>query len=199
LLAQLFASLSLGSKPRPTSLLKARNARLGNVPGYYRSSLAGLRCCRRGLVVFLDAVRRGHPAATPGCLLFYCAGAARDGSPQGFRAAGLHQGTGHTIVRIFRVTTNDFSQAGRPFDRLRAGSAVHTVGREKLPSPIYAIGGDENRPVLPPRLKPNIYDTYRRHKCLLHPVMAGNSGLLVPRYLRGVVACWDFKPGRVWL
>jgi hypothetical protein len=94
-----------GLKPRPTSLLKVRKRALGNVPGYYRSSLAGLRCCRRGLVVFLDAVRRGHPAATPGCLFFCCAGATRYGRLKDFRAAGLHDVTAGAKAGCFMTPT----------------------------------------------------------------------------------------------
>jgi hypothetical protein len=48
----------------PGTYSSPRDARLGNVPGYYRSSLTGLGYCGRKLVVFLDKVRNGEP--TPG-------------------------------------------------------------------------------------------------------------------------------------
>jgi len=75
-------------------------ARARNAPGYYRSSLAGLKYCGRKLDVFLDAgyQRNPTPGASPG-VSFCCAGATRYGSPQGFRAAGLRKVTAAAKAR----------------------------------------------------------------------------------------------------
>ena len=76
-------------------LFLSAQARLGNVPGYYLSSLAGLEYCGQELVVFVVGVEKADstPGGFAGCLLFCCAGATRYGSPEGFRAAGLHEVT----------------------------------------------------------------------------------------------------------
>jgi hypothetical protein len=105
-------------------LFLSAQARLGNVPGYYRSSLSGLGYCERELVVFLDKVRNGEP--TPGgnarvSPFFCCAGAARYGSPQGFRAAGLPKNT---------ATTNEFF-AGE--------GSLRSTGEEALPAQHWVI------------------------------------------------------------
>src|SRR5260221_12419403 len=56
----------------PGTYSSARDARLGNVPGYYHSSLAGLEYCGRELVVFLIGVGRAEstPGASPGVSFF---------------------------------------------------------------------------------------------------------------------------------
>jgi hypothetical protein len=48
--------------------------------------------CKFEFVIFFDGVKRAGttPGASPGVSFFVCAGAARYGSPEGFRAAGLH-------------------------------------------------------------------------------------------------------------
>ncbi|SRR5579871_306133 len=67
-----------GMNPRPTTFVSSAIRALGNVPGYYLSSFAGLGYCGRELVVFLGGVRKGnrHPALWPGVSFLLCRGDA---------------------------------------------------------------------------------------------------------------------------
>jgi hypothetical protein len=77
-------------------LFLSAQARLGNVPGYYRSSLTGLGYCGREFVVFLNTVRRGDPTpgASPGVSFFVVQARRETEARQGFRAAGLRRKEG---------------------------------------------------------------------------------------------------------
>jgi hypothetical protein len=81
------------------ALAPQRGTRLGGVPGYYRSSLAGLERCgvKRGRSTAKGPLFRQqnqdsrHPALRR-VSLYSCRGDARRKSGRGFRAAGLHEG-----------------------------------------------------------------------------------------------------------